>query len=218
MKLRNLVGTAVAIALSFGFAGTAEAQSFEGTISFKKSVGPITANYTYHVKGDKVRIEEIDEDGNVQGIMLVNTSENEVLALSPERKMFIEVPNKRPNRKTDLSIEETKNTKNILGLECKEWKVISAEDNREISYWLADNNFDFFVPMLKTLNRKDKLAVFFLKLPNQTGAFPLLGVESQEDGTELTKLEVKEVNESVLSDELFAIPNGYTKFEREARN
>lgn len=218
MKLRNLVGTAVAIALCFGFAATANAQSFEGTISFKKSVGPITANYTYHVKGDKVRIEEIDEDGNVQGIMLVNTSENEVLALSPERKMFIEVPNKRPSRKTDLSIEETSNEKKILGLDCKEWKVISAEDNREISYWLANNNFDFFVPMLKTLNRKDKLAVFFLKLPNQTGAFPLLGVESQEDGTELTKLEVKEVNESKLSDDLFAIPNGYTKFEREARN
>ncbi len=218
MKLRNLVGTAVAIVLCFGFAGTVNAQSFEGTISFKKSVGPITANYTYYVKGDKVRIEEIDEDGNVQGIMLVNTSENEVLALSPERKMFIEVPNKRPNRKTDLSIEETKNTKKILGMECKEWKVISAEDNREISYWLANNNFEFFVPMLKTLNRKDKLAVFFLKLPNQSGAFPMLGVESQEDGTELTKLEVKEVDETTLSNDLFTIPSGYTKFEREARN
>ena len=215
MKLRNLIGIVVVFALCFG---TAEAQSFEGSISFKKSVGPITANYTYHVKGDKVRIEEIDEEGNVQGIMLVNTAQNEVLALSPERKMFIEVPNKRPNRKTELSIEETKNTTKILGMECKEWKVISAEDNREISYWLAHKNFDFFVPMLKTLNRKDKLAVFFLKLPAQNGAFPLLGVERQDDGTELTKLEVKEVKEVELSDDLFTIPSGYTKFEREARN
>lgn len=199
----------------FGFA---QAQTFEGTISFKKSVGPITANYTYHVKGDKVRIEEIDEQGNVQGIMLVNTTENEVLALSPERKMFIEVPNKRPNRKTDLTIDETTNEKKILGYTCKEWRVISAEDNREISYWLADKNFDFFVPMLKTLNRKDKLAVFFLKLPNNTGAFPLLGMETQDDGTELTKLEVTKVEETSLKDDLFSIPAGYTKFEREARN
>ena len=188
-------------ALSFG---TAQAQSFEGSLSFKKSVGPITANYTYQVKGDKVRIEEIDEQGNVQGIMLVNTTENEVLALSPERKMFIEVPNKRPNRKTDLSIEETENVKSILGYECKEWRVISAEDNREISYWLADKDFDFFVPMLKTLNRKDKLAVFFLKLPKNEGAFPLLGMETQDDGTELTKLEVLEVKEMPLTVLVFA--------------
>lgn len=215
MKVLNLICLAVVMTVGLGFA---QAQSFEGSISFKKSVGPITANYTYHVKGDKVRIEEIDEDGNVQGIMLVNTTENQVLALSPERKMYIQVPNKRPSRKTEIKIEETDNEKNIMGFDCSEWRVVSEEDNREVSYWLADQEFDFFVPMLKTLNRKDKLAVFFLKLPNQNGAFPMLGVETQDDGTELTKLEVIDVNKSPMEDKIFSIPDGYSKFEREARN
>lgn len=215
MKVLNLICLIAVMGLGLS---VAQAQSFEGSISFKKSVGPITANYTYHVKGDKVRIEEIDEDGNVQGIMLVNTTENQVLALSPERKMYIQVPNKRPSRKTEIKIEETTNEKNIMGFDCSEWKVVSEEDNREVSYWLADEEFDFFVPMLKTLNRKDKLAVFFLKLPNQNGAFPMLGVETQDDGTELTKLEVVKVDKSAMDDKIFNIPDGYSKFEREARN
>ena len=83
---------------SMAYAGS----PFQGTIKFTKTIGPVTANYIYYVKGDKIRVEELSENGEIQGIMIVDTKENTVKALSPERNMFIDVPNKRPARNTEV--------------------------------------------------------------------------------------------------------------------
>jgi hypothetical protein len=188
---------------------------FQGTIKFTKTIGPVTANYIYYVKGDKIRVEELGENGEIQGIMIVNTNDNTVKALSPERQMYIDVPNKRPARDTEVYVKKTNKTKVINGYECTEVKVSGKNDGREVTYWAADDDFDFLVPMLETLNRKDKLAVYFMNIPDLEGFFPMVGVERKDDGVELTKLQVKEVNKSDLNNDLFEIPSEYSKFERE---
>ncbi len=188
---------------------------FQGTIKFTKTIGPVTANYIYYVKGDKIRVEELGENGEIQGIMIVDTKENTVKALSPERKMYIDVPNKRPARETEVFVQKTNNTKVINGYNCTEVKVTGKEDGREVTFWAADDDFDFMIPMLETLNRKDKMAVYFMNIPNLKGAFPMVGVERKTDGVELTKLQVVDVNKTDLNNDLFAIPKEYTKFERE---
>ena len=137
-----------------------QAQRFEGSIGFTKNIGPVTANYIYHVKGDMIRVEELDETGAIQGIMLVDTKKNSVVALSPERKMFIDVPNRRKSGETPTEVKATGKHQTINGYECEEWLVQSAEEGRKVSYWVAAKDFDFFVPMLKTLNRKDKMALY----------------------------------------------------------
>jgi len=43
-----------------------QAQSFEGTIEFTKTTGPVVTNYKYYIKGDHVRIEELSSRGAVQ--------------------------------------------------------------------------------------------------------------------------------------------------------
>jgi hypothetical protein len=195
--------------------GSPTTAPFEGTIEFTKTIGPVTSKYVYYVKNEKVRVEELGEDGNIQGIMLVNTVKNSVVALSPERKMFIEVPNAKPNNDSNLKIDKTKNTKNIKGYDCNEWKVTCSEDGREVSYWVAKDNFNFFIPLLKTLNRKDKIALYFIEIPENIGVFPLVGYEKKTNGVELSRLEVNKVNKAVLKETMFEIPAGFSKFERE---
>ncbi|MGB6036512.1 MAG: DUF4412 domain-containing protein, partial [Cryomorphaceae bacterium] len=84
-----------------------------------------------------------------------------------------------------------------------------------VTFWVADDDFDFLVPMLETLNRKDKLAVYFMNVPEIEGMFPMKGIEKKTDGVELTNLQVKEVEKGELDNSLFEIPSDYTKFERE---
>lgn len=188
---------------------------FQGMIKFTKTIGPVTANYVYYVKGDKVRVEELGDNGEVQGIMIIDTKSNTVKALSPERQMYIDVPNKRPARETEVYVQKTGKTETINGYNCSEVKVSGKSDGREVTYWVADDDFDFFIPMLNTLNRKDKLAVYFMNIPDLEGVFPMVGVERKTDGVELSKLQVVEMNKSELDNTMFEIPSNYTKFERE---
>jgi hypothetical protein len=199
-------------------ATSTQAQRFEGSIGFTKNIGPVTANYIYHVKGDMIRVEELDETGAIQGIMLVDTKKNSVVALSPERKMYIDVPNRRKSGETPTEVKATGKHQTINGYDCEEWLVQSAEEGRKVSYWVASKDFDFFVPMLKTLNRKDKMALYYMSLPNADGTFPMRGTEVKSDGMELTRLEVTKVQKSTLTADMFSIPTGYTKFEREAND
>lgn len=192
-----------------------QAQRFEGSIGFTKNIGPVTAQYIYHVKGDMIRVEELDELGDIQGIMIVNTADNSVVALSPERKMYIDVPNRRKTNDTETEVKATGKTQEINGYTCEEWFVKSPIDGREVSYWVATDDFDFFLPMLKTLNRKDKMALYYMDLPMAEGGFPMKGVEVKNDGMELTRLLVDKVQKEELAADLFEIPADYSKFERE---
>lgn len=197
-----------------GLAGFASGP-FQGTIKFTKTIGPVTANYVYYVKDHLVRVEELGENGEIQGIMIVDTKSNTVKALSPERQMFIDVPNKRPARDTEVYVQKTTKVQKINGYDCTQVKVTGKDDGREVTFWVADDDFDFLVPMLETLNRKDKLAVYFMNVPDIQGMFPMMGIEKKTDGVELTKLQVSDVNRTDLDQALFEIPADYTKFERE---
>ncbi|MFT4662649.1 MAG: hypothetical protein ACI8XB_002941 [Patiriisocius sp.] len=201
------------------FSGTfivTKAQTFEGSIEFSKTIGPVEAKYIYHVKGDNIRVEELDESGDIQGIMLIDIMANKVIALSPERQMYIDVPNRRKAREVNIDYTKTSNVKDIHGYECQEWKVTSKDDGRTIVYWVADGKFGFFKGMLETLNRKDKMAVLFLNIEEIITGFPMEGQEVKSDGVELTNLKVTSILEKTLDNNMFVIPEGYTKFERTA--
>jgi hypothetical protein len=92
--------------------------------------------------------------------------------------------------------------------------VKSPSEDRILTYWVAQDAFYFFIPMLETLNRKDEQAVFFLKIDGAKGVFPMLGVEQKTDGSEVSRLEVTRVSRGTQKADLFEIPAGFTKFER----
>ena len=193
---------------------TGIAQSFEGVIEFTKTTGPVSTTYKYYVKNQFVRIEELSEKGVIQGIMLVDNSMHSVTALSPERKLYMDVPNMRLPKDVDVQVEKTAETKEITGFRCQKWVVTNTAEDRKVTYWVANDGFDFFIPMLRTLNRKDEQAVYFLEIPGAAGVFPMRGSESKLTGSKISDLDVKTVTKSKLADDLFRIPSGFTKFER----
>lgn len=190
------------------------AQSFEGVLEFTKTTGPVVTSYKYYVKGDRIRIEEISSRGEVQGIMLVDTRDKTVTAISPERKLYMDVPNMRLPKDVTTQVQKLSDTKQIGGYACEKWVVKSAAEDRQIIYWVAADEFNFFIPLLETLNRKDEQAVFFLQIQGANGVFPMLGIEQKMDGAEVSRLEVTKVTKGVQKPTLFEIPAGFNKFER----
>ncbi len=195
-------------------AAAVNAQAFEGTIEFTKTTGPVVTNYKYYVKGDHVRIEELSARGAVQGIMLVDNRDRSVTALSPDRKLYMDVPNMRLPKEFKAEVKKTGETKDMAGYKCEKWVVKSPSEDRTLTYWVAQDAFDFFIPMLETLNRKDEQALFFLKIDGAKGVFPMLGVEQKMDGSEVSRLEVTKVARGQQRTDLFQVPAGFTKFER----
>ena len=193
---------------------TAMAQSFEGIVEFTKTTGPVVTSYKYYVKGDRIRIEEISARGEVQGIMLVDTRDKTVTAVSPERKLYMDVPNMRLPKDVEVQVQKTAEMKEVAGYKCEKWLVKSPKEDRQITYWVAADEFNFFIPLLETLNRKDEQAVFFLQIKDAKGVFPMLGIEQKMDGAEVSRLEVTKVTKGAQKASLFEIPAGFNKFER----
>lgn len=204
----------LALALAVLSLPALRAQSFEGVIEFTKTTGPVVTNYKYYVKGDRIRIEEISSRSEVQGIMLVDTRDRTVTAISPERKLYMDVPNMRLPKEVETQVQKFPDMKEIAGYKCEKWVVKSAKEDRQITYWVAADEFNFFIPLLETLNRKDEQAVFFLQIKDAKGVFPMLGVEQKMDGAEVSRLEVVRVTKGVQKPALFEIPAGFNKFER----
>ena len=192
----------------------ANAQAFEGIIEFTKTTGPVVTNYKYYVKGDHVRIEEISARGDAQGIMLVDTRDKTVTALSPDRKLYMDVPNMRLPKEVKTDVKKTGEMRDMAGYKCEKWIAKSVKEDRQITYWVAADEFNFFRPLLETLNRKDETAIFFLEIKDANGVFPLLGIEQKLDGAEVSRLEVSKVAKGAQKASLFEIPAGYNKFER----
>lgn len=200
------------------FAGFASAQSFEGTIEFKKQSSTDTTNYVYYVKGptNKVRLDEIgSKSKKVEGTFLVDLKEKKMTSLSHDRKLYMDKAQSAPATITGKpEVTKTKNTRTIQGYKCTEYIVKNKDENTQISYWIAFGKFDFFMPFLKLINQKQKFSTYYQQLTGVEGGFPMLAIESSMDGTERARLEVTKIEKKALDTSLFDIPKGYLKFEK----
>jgi hypothetical protein len=188
---------------------------FNGTIEFKKVVGKIEVSYKYFVSGDNIRVEEINEGGNIDGIQIMDLKKETIIALSPERKMYMDVPNKRPSTELDVKIDKTGKSKTIMGMKCNEIVVTAEGKDRRIVYWVTDGDYNFFIPMLKTLNRKENQAMFYLQIPGMEGKFPVLSQEyAISTGALVSELSTVSVKKGTVDGGMFKIPSDYSKFER----
>ena len=198
---------------SFSFYLNINAQ-FQGEINFEKTAGAININYKYFVNNDIVRIEEINNEGIIDGIQILNLKEKKVYALSPERKLFLEAPTRRPTAEMKLDIKKTGKTKSILGKTCEEIIVINKAQDRKIVYWVTEGDYSFFIPMLETLNRKEKQAIYYLKIKDMDGYWPMKSSEFVlSTGDLVSELVTKVITRGEMDQSLFEIPADYTKFE-----
>lgn len=202
------------MALAITLVSFIPAGSFEGAIEFEKKTGSTAIKYKYLIKGENIRVEDYGTDGTLQGIMLVNTKTEKVYNLSPDRKLYSLVPQKHPNMNVVVDVKSTGNKKEIAGISCTEYTVTCEAEQRITSFYVGGTDFDFFLPFLKTLKRKDKLSVYFQKLTGVENMFPMMGVEKKLDGTVLTTLKVTNVKKQTVDATLFEIPKDYKEFKK----
>jgi len=186
---------------------------FEGVINFEK-IKSETTKYTYYVKGKKVRIDEYGSDGKIKGTELIDLDKGTVWALSHDRKLYMDGTPKRVHAASNPKLNKTSNKKTVHGYECTEWLAKSVDEGTEISYWVGGDKFDFFVPLLKTLNRKDRLSKYYVETANDSKGFPFVGTEKAMDGSVRTTLKVTSIEEKAIEDSLFEVPNDFVKFEK----
>ncbi|MCB0429572.1 MAG: DUF4412 domain-containing protein [Flavobacteriales bacterium] len=206
---------AAVAALFFGTVGASMADGFEGTIEFVKMTQTDTSNYVYYVKGDHIRIENTVR-GEVKGVMLVDLGEKSLLALSPERKLYMDVNNSplNPGDKNNYEVMKTGNKKTIQGFECEQVRVRNKSQNTEVTYWLASGGFQFFPSLINTVNRKENTSIYYLVIDGFEDAFPFLTVENSLLREERTRMEVTKITKKSIDDKLFNVPDGYVKFEK----
>lgn len=189
---------------------------FEGTIAFTKKTAYDTINYLYYVKGDKIRLDELNsKTGKVEGTFLIDLKAGTMTSLSHDRKMYLEQKTPAPTKPAgETKVEKTKNTKTINGYKCTEFKVTNATENTIVSHWLAAGKFTFFTKMMNLLNRKDKFSVYFQQIKGTEGMFPMHSTLSAMDGKVTETMDATKVEKKVIDAGMFAIPAGYTKFDK----
>lgn len=189
------------------------ASNFEGKIFFKSyTKGKNDEVYVYYVKGDRVRIDQV-ANGVINGTILANTTTKEMFGLTPKHKIYYKksyIPTDYPKRE-DVKVSKTGNTQNIKGFTCNEYTVEDKANDSFITYYISEKNFDFFRPMLMTLNRKERLSVNYLQLDAMNRDFPFVGIEKAADGSVKQRLEVTLIEESSIPDELFDIPYNFVE-------
>lgn len=188
------------------------AQAFEGSIAFRKTSASDTVDYVYYVKGDKVRIDEIGaKSKKVEGSYLIDTKAQTMYFLSHDRKTWGKHDSGTPATANPApTATATKNKKTIQGYNCTEWIV--KTDATEISYWVAAGKFNFFMPMLKLINRKEKFSTFYQALNPKAGSFAFLAIQ-KEGGKETGRLEVTSIEKKTIAVSEFEIPKEYKEFK-----
>lgn len=189
------------------FFNGSESDSFEGKIFFKSYKQGQEEIYVYYVKGNQVRLDQI-QNGIINGTILVNTSTKEMHALTPKHKIYYERkynPTQYPIRK-DVKVEKTGEYKEIKGFKCQKVKVSDQTKGSSITYYIAEKNFDFFRPLLKTLNRKENLSVNYHQVQGLERDFPFLGIEKNSEGKVVQRLQVTLIQEEEVKEGMFEIP------------
>lgn len=194
------------------------AQSYEGSIEFKMETSKDTTTNIYYVKGNDVKLDQIGrKSGKVEGSFVFDLSSNEIKFVNPVRKVWGEHKSETaPMIKGTCVSAKGTNTKMVQGQKCTEYTVKNTEENTQITYWIATNKYDFFAPLVKIWNRKDKQSIYFNQIKDlPKGSMPLLSEEKTiSDGKLVSKLEVSKISKASIDPSKLSIPSEYKKFEQ----
>ncbi len=194
------------------------AQSFEGSIEFRMETSKDTTTNIYYIKGHDVKLDQIGrKSGKVEGSFVFNTQTSEIKYVNPVRKVWGEHKSETaPVIKGNCISSKGPNTKMVQGQKCTEYIVKNTEENTQITYWIVSGKYDFFAPLVKAWNRKDKQSIYFNQIKDlPKGSMPLLSEEKTiSDGKLISKLEVSKITKGKIDATKLSIPDDYKKFEQ----
>lgn len=207
------------IALAFVFCSLSkvQAQGFNGTIEFKSFNEKDTAKNMYYVRNKVVKLEKFSKKtGEVEGSFIFDLTTGKIKGVNPTRKVWLEHKSETPPViRGRCEVTKGTGTKSVAGFKCHDYIVKNTEENTVITYWVVENKFDFFIPLIRLWNRKDKQSVYFTQIKDlPEGSMPLLSEEKQLDGKTISKLEVTKVSNKMPEESAMGVPAGYTKFDQ----
>jgi len=192
------------------------AQAFEGKIHSVKASGSDTSYVNYYIKGNSVRVDELDSRKKMTKFTIFNLSDNSIRVFSPDKKLFklLKPSPYVPVENKGFEINKTQNYKDIEGYRCYQWIVKNKETNTYVAYWVAQDSFFFFNDFLKLMNKSEKSSSYYLLIPDSKGFYPFEIEERTLLREFRMKMAVEEVKKEKIDDKLFLIPNDYTSFDR----
>ncbi len=207
----------IAFALvAFSFAVNAQ---FNGSIEFKYFVQKDTATTTnmYLVKDKTVKLDQYGrKSGAIEGSFIFDLGSSTIKFVNPKRKVWGEHKSETPPIiKGQCVVTKGTASKTIQSVKCTDYTVKNTEENTVITYWVATGKYDFFMPLLKLWNRKDKQSIYFNQIKDLApGSMPLMSEEKQiSDNKIVTRLEVTKINKTPVEDAKMSIPAEYKRFE-----
>ncbi len=193
------------------------AQNFEGEIVFTKETLKDTTYYSYKIKDNMVRFEELNNNQELVSYIIADLSKKNIFTINPRRKLYIDMPVYPWKSETDTinyKIIKTENYKSIKGLKCYQWRVQNKKENTEIAFWVAPDHYNFYTEFLKMVNQSDKISQYYLNVSENTGYLPLESVERSMLREWRMCLNVVKIQKKTLPAVLFEIPAGYKIFQK----
>jgi hypothetical protein len=190
---------------------------FEGTIEFRMETKKDTTTNIYYLKGEDVKLDQIGKkSGKVEGSFVFDLKAKKIKFVNPARKVWGDHKSETPpSIKGTCVVTKGKDMKTVCGKKCADWTVKNTDENTQIVYWISTDNFTFFAPLVSLWNRKDKQSVYFNQIKDlPKGAMPLLSIETDLAGAQLSKLEAIKIEKKVIEASQISIPSDYKKFEQ----
>jgi hypothetical protein len=188
---------------------------FEGIIRVVKSNKTDTVTLIFMIKDNKVRIDELNKQGQTKKSTIVNIGTPEIYYLKPDKKLYTKITSYRLKESLDTSriLLKTGNYKNILGKKCYQWRLKIPDINTEICYWVSSESYPQFYAILSLIdvNLTEK---YFLEIKDSKNVFPMLIVERSLLREWKSQIEVTEIKPMQLDNHIFEIPKNYTFFEK----
>jgi Domain of unknown function (DUF4412) len=191
---------------------------FEGSIEFRMETKKDTTTNVYYVKAHNVKLDQIGKkSGKVEGSFVFDLNAKSIKFVNPARKVWGDHKSETPPAiKGTCEISKGKTTKMVGGKMCNEYTVTNKEENTQIVYFVTAEKFDFFVPLVKLWNRKDKQSIYFNQIKDlPKGSMPMLSTETTIDTkATVSKLEVVKVEKKAIDAATVSVPSDYKKFEQ----
>jgi len=213
-KLIHQLCVFLILLLVFQGMGNVFAQHFEGEILFVKETMVDTNLFSYKIRGNKVRFEELDHQKRVEKYIIADFSKNSLVTINPEKKLYKEIkvyPWKNKSETLNFKINKTGNYKIINGYKCYQWRILNKKENTEINFWTASGPFRFFSEFTKMLNPPDKSSQYYLIFPEIHDMIPFESVERSILREMRMRTGVISIEKKSLQQHLFEIPAGFRK-------
>ncbi|MBX3163371.1 MAG: DUF4412 domain-containing protein [Bacteroidetes bacterium] len=194
------------------------AQGFTGSLEFNYSTLKDTNTNVYLVKNNLVKLDQYEKKSKgIVGSFIFDLTKNEIKFVNPKRKVWgtqnSEAP---PVIKGKCEVTKGKDTKMVQGIKCSDYTVYNVEENTSITYWVSTDKFNFFLPLMKLWNRKDKQSVYFTQIKGlPEGSMPLMSEEKllSDENKIISTLVVTKITKTAPTDAELSVPAGYKKFE-----